>query len=121
MGRGDERRLSQVLLNLAGNAVKFTEQGSIEISAGAREGYFEVLVRDTGPGIAPEHQKRVFEEFQQVDESSTREKGGTGLGLAISKRIVELHGGTIALESQVGSGSTFRVAIPVRAGESAAA
>ncbi|MDP9138538.1 MAG: GAF domain-containing protein [Pseudomonadota bacterium] len=117
MGRGDERRLSQVLLNLAGNAVKFAEQGSIDISADARNGKFEVLVRDTGPGIAPEHQKRIFEEFQQVDESSTRQKGGTGLGLAISKRIVEMHGGTIGLESELGKGSTFRVAIPVSAGE----
>ncbi len=117
MGRGDERRLSQVLLNLVGNAVKFTEQGSIEIAADARDGYFEVLVRDTGPGVAPEHQQRIFEEFQQIDESSTREKGGTGLGLAISKRIVEMHGGTIGLNSEPGSGSTFRIAIPVRAGE----
>jgi GAF domain-containing protein len=115
MGRGDERRLSQVLLNLVGNAVKFTESGSIEIAATARDGIFEILVRDTGPGIAPEHQARIFEEFQQVDESSTRQKGGTGLGLAISKRIVEMHGGTIELKSALGSGSTFRVAIPVRA------
>jgi GAF domain-containing protein len=117
MGRGDERRLSQVLLNLVGNAVKFTELGSIEISAKERDGYFEILVRDTGPGIAHEHQTRIFEEFQQVDESSTRQKGGTGLGLAISKRIVEMHGGTIALESTPGVGSTFRVAIPVRVGD----
>ena len=118
IGRGDERRLSQVLLNLAGNAVKFTDKGSVDIAAGARDGQFEVLVRDTGPGIAPEHQSRIFEEFQQVDESSTRQKGGTGLGLAISKRIVEMHGGTIGLDSALGSGSTFRIAIPVRARES---
>jgi GAF domain-containing protein len=122
LGRGDERRLSQVLLNLVGNAVKFTESGSIEITANARDGYFEILVRDTGPGIAPEHQSRVFEEFQQVDESSTRQKGGTGLGLAISKRIVEMHGGSIGIESALGAGSTFRVAIPVKArGEMVAA
>jgi signal transduction histidine kinase len=122
LGRGDERRLSQVLLNLIGNAVKFTESGSIEITANARDGYFEILVRDTGPGIAPEHQSRIFEEFQQVDESSTRQKGGTGLGLAISKRIVEMHGGSIGIESELGAGSTFRVAIPVKArGEMVAA
>jgi GAF domain-containing protein len=117
VGRGDVRRLSQVLLNLAGNAVKFTERGSIDIAASVREGQFEILVRDTGPGIAREHQQRIFEEFQQVDESSTRQKGGTGLGLAISKRIVEMHGGAISLDSEPGSGSTFRVVIPVRAGE----
>jgi len=122
LGRGDERRLSQVLLNLVGNAVKFTESGSIEITANARDGYFEILVRDTGPGIAPEHQSRIFEEFQQVDESSTRQKGGTGLGLAISKRIVEMHGGSIGIESELGAGSTFRAAIPVKArGEMVAA
>ena len=115
LGRGDERRISQVLLNLAGNAVKFTDRGSIDITAISREGQFEILVRDTGPGIAPEHQQRIFEEFQQVDGSSTRQKGGTGLGLAISKRIVELHGGRIELDSIVGAGSTFRVRLPIRA------
>jgi signal transduction histidine kinase len=117
LGRGDERRLHQVLLNLAGNAVKFTEKGSIEIAANARDGNFEILVRDTGPGVAPEHQRRIFEEFQQVDDSNTRQKGGTGLGLAISKRIVEMHGGTIGIESTPGSGSTFKVTIPVKAEE----
>lgn len=121
LGRGDERRLAQVLLNLAGNAVKFTESGSIEIAARTRNGKFEIQVRDTGPGIAPEDQERIFEEFQQVDESSTRQKGGTGLGLAISKRIVEMHGGTIDVESALGSGSTFCVTIPIRAGEGMAA
>ena len=78
LGRGDERRLHQVLLNLAGNAVKFTETGSIEIAAGVRDGDFEVMVRDTGPGIALEHQARIFEEFQQVDDSNTRQKGRLG-------------------------------------------
>jgi signal transduction histidine kinase len=121
LGRGDERRLSQVLLNLAGNAVKFTEAGSIEIAAGAKDGRFEILVRDTGPGVAPEHQRRIFEEFQQVDDSNTRQKGGTGLGLAISKRIVEMHGGTIDIESVLGSGSTFKVTIPIRVNEGMAA
>jgi len=121
LGRGDERRLHQVLLNLAGNAVKFTEAGSIEIAANAKDGHFEILVQDTGPGIALEHQMRIFEEFQQVDDSNTRQKGGTGLGLAISKRIVEMHGGSIGIESAPGMGSTFRVRIPVRAGEGMAA
>jgi signal transduction histidine kinase len=117
LGRGDERRLHQVLLNLAGNAVKFTEKGSIELAADLRDGKFEIMVRDTGPGIALEHQARIFEEFQQIDDSNTRQKGGTGLGLAISKRIVEMHGGTIGIESVPGSGSTFKVSIPVKAGE----
>jgi signal transduction histidine kinase len=117
IGRGDERRLTQVLLNLVGNAIKFTDRGSVEIAAKAVDGFFELSVRDTGPGIAPDDQKRIFEEFQQVDSSSTRQKGGTGLGLAISKRLVELHGGTIEVDSVVGEGSTFRIVVPVRAEE----
>ena len=117
LGRGDERRLTQVLLNLAGNAVKFAEAGFVEITAAARNGRFEFTVKDSGPGIAPEHQARIFEEFHQVDDSSTRRKGGTGLGLAISKRIVEMHGGEIGVESAINSGSTFRVTIPVRVEE----
>jgi signal transduction histidine kinase/HAMP domain-containing protein len=117
LGRGDERRLTQVLLNLAGNAVKFTERGAIDIVADAVDGHFKIIVRDTGPGIAPTDQALIFEEFQQVDNSSTRQKGGTGLGLAISKRIVEMHGGTIGVESVPGSGSTFRMKIPIRVGE----
>ncbi|MER8991448.1 GAF domain-containing protein [Mesorhizobium sp. M0590] len=117
IGRGDERRLMQVLLNLAGNAVKFTETGAVDILAGAADGHFEITVRDTGPGIASKDQALIFEEFQQVDNSSTRQKGGTGLGLAISKRIVEMHGGTIDVESVIGSGSTFRLKIPIRVQE----
>ncbi|GLS21995.1 hypothetical protein GCM10007874_50120 [Labrys miyagiensis] len=118
LGHGDERRLTQVLLNLAGNAVKFTEKGAVDILAGAAGGHFEIIVRDTGPGIAPADQALIFQEFHQVDSSSTRAKGGTGLGLSISKRIVEMHGGTIVVESVPGAGSTFRMTIPVRAGES---
>ncbi|RWL16998.1 MAG: GAF domain-containing protein [Mesorhizobium sp.] len=117
LGRGDERRLTQVLLNLAGNAVKFTEKGAVEILADAVDGQFEITVRDTGPGIAPTDQTLIFDEFQQVDNSSTRQKGGTGLGLAISKRIVEMHGGTIGVESVPGSGSTFLMKIPIRVEE----
>ncbi|WP_167458349.1 ATP-binding protein [Mesorhizobium kowhaii] len=117
IGRGDERRLTQVLLNLAGNAVKFTETGAVDILAGAVDGHFEITVRDTGPGIASKDQALIFEEFQQVDNSSTRQKGGTGLGLAISKRIVEMHGGTIDVESVLGSGSTFRLKIPIQVNE----
>jgi signal transduction histidine kinase len=115
MGRGDERRLAQVLLNIVGNAIKFTDAGSVEIRAGATDGVFELAVRDTGPGIAREDQARIFEDFQQVDNSATRRKGGTGLGLAISRRLVEMHGGSIRLESVEGVGSTFFVTLPVRA------
>jgi signal transduction histidine kinase len=114
LGHGDERRLTQVLLNLVGNAIKFTDTGSVTISAVAREGRFKLAVRDTGPGIAPADQARIFEEFQQVDNSSTRKKGGTGLGLAISRKIVEMHGGSIAVESELGAGATFRIDLPIR-------
>ena len=115
MGEGDERRITQVLLNLVGNAIKFTESGGIAIDAASLDGAFQIAVSDTGPGIAPEDQQVVFEEFRQLDSSSTRTKGGTGLGLAISKRIVELHGGRIWVESELGKGSTFRFTLPVHA------
>ena len=106
-GRGDERRLTQVLLNIVGNAIKFTEAGEVRIEATARDGEFVVSVADTGPGITPADQERIFEEFQQVDSSHTRKKGGTGLGLSIARRIIELHGGRIWVESSPGNGSTF--------------
>jgi GAF domain-containing protein len=113
-GRGDERRLAQVLLNLVGNAIKFTDIGSVRIAAYRDGDAFVVAVTDTGPGIAEADRRRIFEEFQQADSSSTRKKGGTGLGLSIAKRIVELHGGRIWVESAVGQGSTFSFRIPVR-------
>jgi signal transduction histidine kinase len=111
--RGDERRLSQVLLNLLGNAIKFTDAGEIVIKAGAKGGLLQVAVRDTGPGIAPSDQAKIFEEFQQADDSNTRKKGGTGLGLSITKHIVEMHGGRIWVESSLGHGSTFIFELPV--------
>jgi GAF domain-containing protein len=113
-GRGDARRLAQVLLNLVGNAIKFTDAGEVVISANASNGSFNVSVRDTGPGISSADQAKLFQEFQQADNSITKQKGGTGLGLAISKRIVEMHGCKIWLESQVGQGSTFFVTLPVQ-------
>jgi signal transduction histidine kinase len=115
--RGDERRLTQVLLNLVGNAIKLTDAGSVEIHATTAGGLFELNVVDTGLGIDAADQERIFDSFQQVDNFSTREKGGTGLGLAISKRIVEMHGGTINLESALGRGSRFRITVPVRVHE----
>jgi signal transduction histidine kinase len=110
---GDARRVSQVLLNLVGNAIKFTDAGEVEIGAAAEGRQFVLTVRDTGPGIADADQERIFGEFQQIENTDTRKKGGTGLGLAISKRMVEMQGGMIWVESAVGRGSTFRVVLPV--------
>ncbi|MET0630204.1 MAG: GAF domain-containing protein [Xanthobacteraceae bacterium] len=112
-GHGDERRLTQVLLNLVGNAIKFTDKGEVAIRAAASNGSFTLSVRDTGPGIAAADQARIFEEFRQVDSSATKKKAGTGLGLSIAKRIIELHGGRISVDSTIGEGSTFSVTIPV--------
>ena len=115
IGLGDEQRLTQVLLNLVGNAIKFTDAGEVRITAGATNGDFAVSVTDTGPGIPPKEQTRIFEQFHQVDSSNTKAKGGTGLGLAISKQIVEMHGGRIWVESTMGKGSTFHMELPTRA------
>jgi GAF domain-containing protein len=112
-GRGDGRRLTQVLINLVGNAIKFTDAGDVAIKAEANDGSFKVSVRDTGPGISVADQAKLFQEFQQADNTITRKKGGTGLGLAISKRIIEMHGGKIWVESQPGQGSTFAFTLPV--------
>jgi len=112
-GQGDGRRLTQVLINLVGNAIKFTDAGEVAIKAEANNGSFYVSVRDTGPGISAADQARLFQEFQQADNAITRKKGGTGLGLAISKRIIEMHGGKIWVESQLGQGSTFAFTLPV--------
>jgi two-component system sensor histidine kinase RpfC len=110
--RGDPHYLRQVLINLAGNAVKFTEQGSVTVHVSAQgetasRVRLKFSIRDTGIGIAPEAQKRVFESFTQADQSTTRRFGGTGLGTTIAKQLVELMGGKLGLESAVGLGSTF--------------
>ena len=122
---GDRDKIRQVLLNLLGNAVKFTpEGGKIEVAAqlstllpapdSARA--VRVSVRDSGIGVPPEHQKRVFDPFFQVDNSSTREYGGTGLGLSIVKRLVEAHGGVVWVDSEAGKGSIFSFTIPLAPG-----
>src|SRR4029077_216767 len=98
-GRGDERRISQVLFNLIGNAIKFTDKGKVAVRVSASDGTFLAAVADTGPGIKKEDQEKIFEEFQQSDSRLTKNKTGTGLGLAIAKNIVELHGGHIWVES----------------------
>jgi signal transduction histidine kinase len=112
-GRGDGRRLTQVLINLVGNAIKFTDAGEVVIKAETNDGLLNVSVRDTGPGVSTADQGKLFQEFQQADNTITRKKGGTGLGLAISKRIIEMHGGKIWVESQPGHGSTFAFTLPV--------
>ncbi|MGB8630592.1 MAG: GAF domain-containing protein [Xanthobacteraceae bacterium] len=113
-GHGDGRRLTQVLINLVGNAIKFTDSGEVSIKVEAADGSFNISVCDTGPGISAADQDKLFQQFQQADNAITRKKGGTGLGLAISKRIVEMHGGKIWVESQPGQGSTFTFTLPVR-------
>jgi signal transduction histidine kinase len=110
---GDGRRLTQVLLNLVGNAIKFTDSGEVAIGAAAGNGAYTLSVRDTGPGIDPADQGKIFEEFQQADSSSTKTKSGTGLGLSIARRIVTMHGGRIWVESAPGHGSTFFIKVPV--------
>ena len=112
--RGDERRLSQVLLNLVGNAIKFTDIGEVAMKAAAANGSYTVAVTDTGPGIAESDQAKIFEEFQQSGSTHTKAKGGTGFGLSIAKRIIEMHGGRLWVESRLGSGSTFFFTVPLR-------
>ena len=112
---GDERKLKQVLLNLLSNAVKFTpEGGRVEVRAAPADGGVEIAVHDTGIGIVPEDQEAIFEEFRQVGTDYAKKREGTGLGLALTKRFVELHGGTIRVESEPGQGSTFTFTLPER-------
>jgi len=113
-GHGDERRLTQVVLNLVGNAIKFSDTGAVIIKASSTNGSFTVAVKDNGPGISTADQGKIFEEFQQADNSATKKKGGTGLGLSISRRIVELHGGKLWVESELGKGSVFSFTLPIQ-------
>ncbi len=112
---GDERKIKQIILNLLSNAVKFTpEGGRVTLAAGPADGAVEVSVTDTGIGIAPEDQEAIFEEFRQVGSDSASKREGTGLGLTLTRKLVELHGGRIRVESEVGKGSAFTVSLPVR-------
>jgi GAF domain-containing protein len=113
IGQGDERRLTQVLLNLVGNAIKFTEVGKVVVRVATSGDTYVVSVIDTGPGIAEGDREKIFEEFQQADTTRAKAKGGTGLGLAISRRIVEMHGGRLWVESTLGEGSTFSFTVPI--------
>lgn len=109
----DENRIQQIMLNLVGNAVKFTESGTVTVSAQVKDGMLHIQVSDTGIGIPEEEFERIFESFEQVEGSTARPYGGTGLGLAISRQLVELHGGKIWVESTVGKGSTFTFTLPL--------
>jgi two-component system sensor histidine kinase RpfC len=116
---GDRHHLREILVNLATNAVKFTERGGVVIAvdavaSDAEEARLRFEVSDTGIGIAPDAQGRIFESFAQADETIINRYGGTGLGLAIVRQLVELHGGVIAVESQLGVGSTFSFELPIR-------
>jgi len=114
---GDELRVTQVMINLIGNAIKFTSTGSVTVIARRDSGNVLIEISDTGPGIAPQDQARIFKDFQQV-----RLPGGVtvgaGLGLSIASKIVALHGGTMGVESTIGEGSTFRVTLPISVPES---
>jgi signal transduction histidine kinase len=109
--RADPKRVRQVLTNLVGNAIKFTQYGEVVVEVGWKEQWARVSVRDTGPGISPKERALIFEEYKQAPEERSRRRG-TGLGLAIARRLVLMHGGRIEVESQVGVGSTFRVLLP---------
>jgi signal transduction histidine kinase len=112
---GDERKIKQILLNLLSNAVKFTpEGGRIGINARQTNGAVEIAVSDTGIGIAPEDQPKIFEEFRQVGTDYAHKVEGTGLGLTLAKKFVELHGGKIRVESELGKGSKFTFTLPIR-------
>ncbi|HXH82244.1 MAG TPA: ATP-binding protein [Candidatus Tectomicrobia bacterium] len=116
VGVGDAKRLTQCLMNLTGNALKFTRQGRIEVGVAQDGDRFVYHVADTGIGIPKDELENIFAEFRQVDTTTTREFGGTGLGLSITRKFVEMHGGRIWVESEPGKGSTFFFTIPVRAG-----
>ncbi|MGB3641286.1 MAG: ATP-binding protein [Rivularia sp. (in: cyanobacteria)] len=109
----DEHRLEQILFNIIGNSIKFTESGKVEVSAQENKEQLSITISDTGIGIPPEKHDKIFESFEQADGSTSREYGGTGLGLAVTKQLVELHGGTIWVESEVGEGSSFTFTLPV--------
>jgi signal transduction histidine kinase len=113
--RSDRQKVKQILLNLLTNALKFTRRGSVTVSCAhrRRSGTVAIAVADTGIGIAPQDQERIFEAFSQADSSSAREGSGSGLGLAICQRLATVLGGQITVESAVGKGSTFTLVLPV--------
>jgi signal transduction histidine kinase len=110
---GDQRRTEQILLNLLGNAIKFTEEGEVNLHCVRDQEWVVTAIRDTGVGIHPQHHQTIFEPFRQADTGLARKHEGTGLGLTICKRLVERLGGTISMESTPGRGSTFTVRLPL--------
>ncbi|MGH8633264.1 MAG: sensor histidine kinase, partial [Burkholderiales bacterium] len=118
---GDPGRITQCLTNLAGNSLKFTKVGKVEISVGLNDGRLVYRVTDTGIGIPPDKIDTVFSEFRQSDATIASEYGGTGLGLSITRKFIEMHGGRIWVESELGKGSTFIFEIPLRVRQGAAA
>ncbi|OGA72245.1 MAG: hypothetical protein A3G27_07030 [Betaproteobacteria bacterium RIFCSPLOWO2_12_FULL_66_14] len=112
---GDGGRIAQCLMNLAGNSLKFTKAGKVEISVETRDDLLVYKVSDTGMGIPPDKIGSLFTEFKQTDATIASEYGGTGLGLSISRKFVEMHGGQIWVESELGKGSTFIFEVPLRA------
>jgi signal transduction histidine kinase len=117
--QSDRQKVKQIVLNLLSNALKFTPEGAITVTSRRRrtDNTVAIAVKDTGIGIAPEDQSTIFEDFRQADSSPTREYGGAGLGLSICRRLASMLGGRITVESKVGSGSTFTLVLPSRAGE----
>jgi signal transduction histidine kinase len=111
---GDAGRITQCLMNLAGNSLKFTKAGKVEIVVAPRDEILVFRVTDTGIGIPPDKIAVLFTEFKQTDATIASEYGGTGLGLSISKKFVEMHGGRIWVESEIGKGSAFIFEIPIR-------
>jgi len=111
--RTDPLKLKMVLKNLVGNAIKFTERGSITVTARRVNGRVDIGVTDTGMGIARDAIPVIFDAFRQVDQSSAQRQGGAGLGLYITRRLLDLLGGTITVDSELGRGSTFRVSLPL--------
>lgn len=110
----DENRFQQIMYNLVGNAIKFTKQGHISIYAAKTNGFVKIIVEDTGEGIPKDKEENIWQAFEQLDSSMTRKHGGTGLGLYITKQLIELHGGTISVESELGKGSKFIFTLPIR-------
>ena len=115
----DERRLRQILLNLLGNAVRYTERGGVRLEVEHAGDAISFAVSDTGIGIAPEHLEHIFEPFWQVEQHLTRKVGGTGLGLSVTRRLARILGGDVGVRSTPGVGSTFTVTIPIAAPEAA--
>jgi signal transduction histidine kinase len=113
-GIGDGGKITEALINLVDNAIKFTDAGEVCVQAHAADEQFVVSVRDTGPGISEADREKIFDEFYQTRSSTMRKESGTGLGLAIARYYVEAHGGRIRVESCQGQGSTFRVEFPIR-------